>query len=94
MPTRNGREPGERLAFAKRILVDRFIYCGLPEFGHEQVIDLGIIFSSWQIMYAHIHLSTNRAYITLINVTDSDAGRTVKYIPPKGQTIEPDGTAE
>lgn len=66
----------------------------VPQFGHEHVISLGIIVRFGNVMYAHIHLSPNNAYITLIDVTDSNAGATYRYNLPHGQTIRPDGTAE
>ena len=66
----------------------------VPEFGHQHVIDLGIVILFGNVMYAHIHVSNNNAYITLADVTDSDASATFKYVLPKGTSIKPDGTAE
>jgi hypothetical protein len=64
----------------------------VPEQSHQQHIDLGIIVGAGNLMFAHIHLSVNDAYITLRDVTDS-AGITIHF-NRKGQTVRSDGHAE
>lgn len=64
----------------------------VPENSHQRIIQLGNIVSAGNLMFAHIHLSKNNAYITLKDVTDN-AGTTLHF-NRNGQTITPDGHAE